>query len=120
MLLLSNPMVAIRDCGHCQEWNYDEDTGLVKIHHGQPVKRIKRIGPPCRGPAGCPKGTPENQRTLTNANANTYRHYRECRAVGVFPDDPIVRQNAVVILEVEEHHERMLRLKDMALLARRG
>ena len=35
------------------------------------------------------------------------RHYLECRAVGVFPDDPIVRRNAVIFRRIYDETERM-------------
>jgi hypothetical protein len=50
----------------------------------------------------CRKGSPEHPRTLSEANQRCYEHYRECRAVGRFPDDPIVRRNAAIIREIED------------------
>ena len=35
-----------------------------------------------------------------------YRHYMECKAVGRFPDDPIVRRNAGIIRRIEDAQER--------------
>lgn len=62
---------------------------------------------PCRDPArGCLKGTPEKPNTLNQANQDCYEHYSQCKAVGQFPDDPIVRRNAAVIVEVKEQIER--------------
>lgn len=62
---------------------------------------------PCRDPnRGCPKGTPENQRTLWPENELCYEHYRECRAVGRFPNDSVVRRNAAIIMEVEDTIEK--------------
>jgi hypothetical protein len=43
---------------------------------------------------------------LSAANLLAYEHYRTCRAVGAFPDDPIVRQNALLIRDVEDSLER--------------
>jgi hypothetical protein len=46
--------------------------------------------------------------TLSDINRDAYRHYRECRATGNFPDDPIVRRNAALIREQEDqasHHD---------------
>ena len=39
-------------------------------------------------------------------SANVYQHYRECRAVGQFPDDPLVRRNAAEIQDVEERYAK--------------
>ncbi len=55
---------------------------------------------------GCPKGTPENPKSLSPKNEQAYQHYRECRAVGVWGDDPIVRQNAAVIRSLEDMRKR--------------
>ena len=58
---------------------------------------------PCRDPRrGCPKGTPEEPRTLTPENEMCYQHYLECRAVRQWPDDSVVRRNAAIIRDVEE------------------
>ena len=76
----------------------------------QPERRLKDCGneflAPCQDPKrGCPKGTPENPRNLLLCNELAYEHYRECRAVGEFPDDPIVRRNAAIIRAVEDEIE---------------
>lgn len=60
-------------------------------------------------PIGCPKGTPENQKGLSDQNLQALRHYQECKAVGSFPDDPIVRRNARIISQMERQHERQER-----------
>ncbi|MGZ4988610.1 MAG: hypothetical protein ACXWBP_11225, partial [Limisphaerales bacterium] len=54
----------------------------------------------------CPKGTPEEPRNLNPDNEACVQHYRECRAVGNFPDDSVVRRNAAAIREVEDSVER--------------
>ena len=74
---------------------------------GKPEPRMKDCGieflAPCRDPSrGCPKGSPENPKTLLPCNEIAYEHYRECRAVGQFPDDPIVRRNAAIIRGIED------------------
>ena len=74
---------------------------------GQPLPRVKGQLPPCRVAGwGCAKGTPENSRSLTEQNVQAVQHYRECRAVGCFPDDDIVRQTAALIRETEEQFRR--------------
>lgn len=35
-----------------------------------------------------------------------YQHYLECRAVGSFPDDPIVRKNAALFRHVADEAEK--------------
>lgn len=100
-LLLLHPEVAMRDCQHCQKWLYDEKTGRVEQRAGKDVLR-PGTPTPCRFPKGCPKGTPEKQLSLTPKNEMAYQHYKECKAVGAFPDDPIVRRNAAMIRAVED------------------
>jgi hypothetical protein len=107
-LILAAPHVAFRDCMRCQQYVYDESTGQPFQHpsrSGRLVPRPPGAPPPCRiAGLGCPKGTPENPIGLNAINREAYRHYRECRATGNFPDDPIVRRNAAIIREQEDQH----------------
>lgn len=106
-LLLSHPRVAARDCADCQKYVYDERTGRRVIHANGPVIRPVGTQPPCRiQNVGCPKGSPEQPRTLTAENRLVFGHFRQCRATGAFPDDPIVRRNAELIQTVELAHFR--------------
>lgn len=102
MLLMKFPQVANRDCNHCQEYQYDEETGKPRQVNGTEELMKRPVGgfPPCRTRRGCPKGTPENQLEITPQNFQAYQHYRECKAVGRFPDDGTVRANAVIIQDV--------------------
>jgi hypothetical protein len=57
---------------------------------------------------------------LSGRNLRAYVHYRECRAVGRFPDDAIVRKNARLIRDAEEmagRHERV-RLAQIAAMGK--
>ena len=111
-LLILHPEVAHRDCSDCEAHVYDEKTGRRMEHAGKPVRRPIGTLPPCRTRAnGCPKGTPEDSRALTDTNWQAYQHYCECRAVGQFPDDPIVRRNAALIREAADSAERELALR---------
>jgi len=89
---------------------YDEITGRPYENpprSGRLVVRPQGTAPPCRiSGVGCPKGTPENARGLNAANQAAWRFDRECRAVGQFPDDPLVRRNAALIRQVEDEIER--------------
>lgn len=79
---------------------------------GKPELRFDACPPRCRLPVDergnslCPKGTPEKSRSLLPIMEQCYRHYRECKAVGSFPDDPVVRRNAAAIRDVEEVAEQ--------------
>jgi hypothetical protein len=97
-LAILHPEVAYRDCEHCQKWKYDEETGEVEMFGKVPMERPNPDLTPCRvKKAGCPKGTPEHQRSLTAQNHQAWLFHRECRAVRQWPDDPVVRANAAVI-----------------------
>ena len=92
------PQVARRNCSDCLVHVYNEDTGRRESHGGRPVRRPDGTVPPCRIPGlGCPRGTPERPLELSPHNRQAFRHYQECIAVGHFPDDAIVRRNALVI-----------------------
>ena len=105
-LVLTAPQVAFRDCTQCQTYVYDEASGRPfqhPPHSGRLVPRPPGALPPCRiAGLGCPKGTPENPTSLSEINREAYRHYRECRATGHFPDDPLVRRNAAIIRAQED------------------
>lgn len=119
-LLLLHPEVATRDCGHCQKWLYSDKTGRPEKRGGIDVERPKGTKPPCRMHIGCPKGTPEDQKSLSPKNRAAWRHYQECRAVGSFPDDPIVRRNAAIIRAVEDTIEGIKQDLTMARLGALG
>lgn len=106
-LLLFHPVIAFRDCQHCLQHVYwelpdDAEYGKPLVRGGNPVKRNKATPPPCRTKSGCKKGTPEKPKSLTPKNLEAYEHYRQCRAVGQFPDDAIVKQNAAAIRQIED------------------
>lgn len=94
------PQLAERDCQHCLKYHYDEKTGKPTMHHGRP--QIRQGPAPCRQPAGCPKGTAENPIVLWPRHYATLAHYDQCKAVGKWPDDPIVLRNAAIIHAIEE------------------
>lgn len=96
-----HPEVAYRSCEDCQQWLYDLETGARIKSSGREVPRQPSNPPPCRTRRGCPKGTPEEPRSLSRKNLQAYWHYQQCAAVGSFPDDPIVRQNAAIIRMAE-------------------
>ncbi len=82
---------------------------------------------PCRlRGIGCAKGTPENQKSLSPKNQRAYQHYLECKAVGQFPDNPLVRKHAGIIRMVEDavdkqHREvTLIHLKAISRLPRLG
>lgn len=78
---------------------------------GEPVPRPPGAPTPCRT---CPKvpprsdPRPESAVELSEEHRETVRYYEECRAVGHFPDDPIVRWAARVLRSAEDHVEKAL------------
>lgn len=118
-LILLHPTVAFRDCGHCQRFLYDETTGEPELKRDRsgPRERDASCPPPCRTREGCPKGTPETSKALTAQNWAAYEHYQECRAVGEFPDDAIVRKNAALIRTVEDRVQQIRQVEMVTVLA---
>lgn len=75
----------------------------MKTSAGLPVLRSPASHVPCRVDIiGCPKGTPERPLSLSAQNAKVYKHYKACRAVSSFPDDPLVQEHAAIIRQIEE------------------
>ena len=111
---MRHPEIERIDCKVCQEFEMNMHTGELALdiaHGGNPVRRIKNMGDkylaPCRQKNGfCHKGTPEKPNTLSVENETCIQHYRECKAVGVFPDDSVVRRNAAMIEDVERQIAR--------------
>lgn len=106
----------MRDCRHCWQYQYHEEgpeQNKPREFHGELLERPPGDMPNCYRQVGCKKGTIENQNVLTEENAKVLRHYRECRAVNKFPDDPIVRHNAAIIDETE----RMLDRNETSMIA---
>jgi len=93
---------------------------------GEPFPRRPGTPTPCRWCPKIPEGAAKvraNAVELNERNAAAYLHYRECRAVGSFPDDWIVRRNARAIREVEDAAERFRQsehLMNLAALLRAG
>jgi len=112
--LLKYPEVAKRNCELCKKFLFDEETGEIKFGRDGKVELRSYYDfqgnatcpPMCQTRKGCPKGIPENQRSLNARNQLCYEFYLECKAVGQFPDEPVVRRNASIIREVEDEFDR--------------
>lgn len=110
MLEILHP--ALPDCEACQKYQYNFEERKFERNEGTKAYR-KRVTPcPCRTPKGCPKGTPENPRTLWKSNRKAYEFYLECEATGNFPDDAYVRWLARVIREVKQEAQSILSQRD--------
>lgn len=115
-MLLEDPRLASRSCAHCLKFIYGDD-GRPTVGRDGELEEREFFGrtngklncpPACQTDHGCRKGTPEKPITLSDMNLQCYQHYKECRAVGQFPDDSKVRENAAIIREVEDEYERKL------------
>lgn len=107
-LRILHPAFADRSCDECEKYLYDEKGYLVtrRGNGNIPLPQVRPAGvpTPC---AVCPKipaGEPTKDRSkaieLTPDNALAFSHYRECKAVGRFPDDPLVSRDAAIIAGV--------------------
>ncbi|MFG0240454.1 MAG: hypothetical protein ACF8CY_05330 [Gimesia chilikensis] len=106
-----------RNCEHCLQYWYDEETGKPELGRDNlPILRHAGCPAPCRTEIGCPKGTPENSKALSPRNRQVIEFHRECEAVGNFPNDPIVRQNAALIALVDRADEVRHRAEISALV----
>lgn len=114
--MVFHPEVSCRSCDDCRALIHDDkvkqgsgawEFGAVKLWRGKPVKRPKGVKTPCDiDRSACPKGHYDKQRTLSPQNVVALLHYRECRASGRFPDDPIVSHNAAIIRAIEDQKDR--------------
>lgn len=64
--------------------------------------------------------TREHAVELSDRNRQAYEHYRECRAVGEWPRDWLVRRNARLIREIEDMAERTAAVRSLASLFNKG
>lgn len=110
-LLLLYPEVARRSCDDCRTWLYNDRGG----EFGERMERKRGSGLYLRRPVNsptpcfeCPKIPPgfpihfTSAVELTDQLRQAYQFYCECKAVGNFPDDPIVRLCASTIRRVED------------------
>jgi hypothetical protein len=103
------------------EWRLKGSRGLPML----PVLRPPESRPPC---CWCPKQpdevppherTPATAEELTPENQRAYLHYLECKAVGQFPDDDLVRRNAMVIAQAVQARDEWVQLQIAAVSAGR-
>ncbi len=117
MLLLS-PEIASRSCSDCQTYLYmDRGRGQFgeRVERGgKPILRPKGTGTPCQW---CPKiapgdvPEPASAQDLSPKNVAAYVHYLECKAVGDFPADALVKRNAGIIRAAEGVAEKVERAR---------
>lgn len=98
-LEIAYPRLANVDCRFCQKYWHDPLSGQTYRRGGEPVHRPADAPLLCQTHQGCPKGTPEDPQTLSLKNRAAFEFHRLCSAVRIWPDDPIVKRNALVIGE---------------------
>ncbi|QDV78087.1 hypothetical protein K2D_16930 [Planctomycetes bacterium K2D] len=104
ILAITHPKVESRDCAHCQSFIYNEATGEPEMWEGKPYRRGK-VPTPCQTDVGCPKGSPDAGIALSDRNRMAWNFNRRCKAVGRWPEDPIVEMNAAIIAAAEADGE---------------
>jgi hypothetical protein len=84
-----------------------------------PIARPAGVPTPCHKCARIPAGElpiRDNAIELSDRNWRAYEHFLECRAVGLWPDDPIVKRNARILREIHDEAERRPLLHLIAIL----
>jgi hypothetical protein len=109
-LKLLYPHLSSATCDYCRKWWFDPIAGQTYSQDGQPLERTEEELL-CQTPAGCPIGSPDKKRTLSEKNQLAFEFDLHCRATGRWPEDPIVKRNAYIIglaarRVSEEHNER--------------
>lgn len=119
--MLLFPEVARRDCADCKQYSYRDGPGNwgepIVDRAGNKIRRPLNVLPPCNRCPKIPKGSPprpESAVVLSERNLAAYWHYKQCKAVGSFPDDPIVQRNAAIIRELEDQ----ARMENESLITR--
>ena len=82
-------------CGHCAACWYDPLTNKTETVGGDIQPRPEGAVRLCDTAAGCPVGSPEKPRTLSEKNARAVAYWRETRRGG--PGDAITRRNGRII-----------------------
>lgn len=122
--------MAARTCDECVEWLYDDRPDQFASEKftrgGKPIRRANGMRPLCRFCPKQPPDVPEADRTprtaveLSEKNWAALRHYRECRATGRFPDDPLVNRNAALIRQAEDVADDVRRVRLALVTGTRG
>lgn len=120
--MLSSPEFGFRSCADCRKYVYNEDGSIARRGENReiPVLRLPMQPTPCEKCPKIPEGLAkihQNAMELSERNRRAFDHYLECRAVGMFPDDEIVRRNAANIRQAHDDHDRFLM---SLLIARTG
>lgn len=108
---------------------FNHETGEKILRNGKPVPRVPGVKLPCEMSVGqpldvrqraCAKVSPDAGIELSDKNWQAYQHYKRCKAVDEFPNDPIVIENAVIISDVLEVQKEIRQNRMLGLVAVRG
>jgi len=79
---------------------------VITRKFGLPLLRPKGVVTPCNKCPKIPKSAPHRTREyaeeMTDKNYQAFKFHRECKAVGNFPDDPLVKRHAEIIEGIVE------------------
>lgn len=116
--MLLHPARAARSCRDCRRYVYNDGPGEDGSQVLRPGPGGLRTLPMVRPPGQptpcwqCPKiptgrpPVPESASEFTPKLWKVWTHYVRCKAVGRFPDDPIVFEHAGLLRDVEDQVER--------------
>lgn len=95
----AHPEISCVTCAQCRVWWFDPLTGQTArdLETRQPLKRPAEATVLCETEIGCVRGHYSAPKGLSDKNRAAVLHYEQCRRAGVFPDDPIVARNRIVI-----------------------
>jgi hypothetical protein len=108
--------LASLSCDDCRKYWYDDEwnqiksnaTGLPILRDGPTLCEANEVNPVKR----CPKGHWKKPTQIFNErNKRAWEHFQECDAVREFPNDPIVRLNAIIIRRAIVTAERRMKKK---------
>ena len=117
-----HPGAARIDCGECQKFVYNLETGERETFRSGPNRDLVPVGRPPGTPTPCnkcPKGSPEKAKTLelSEKNWSAFAHYQESKAVGLTEAerrDPIVRRNFALMDRIAAERDRRDHSQGMA------
>lgn len=103
-LYYQDPAFFSLSCDICEQFMHTN--GVLTLRAGEPVARPKGVVTPCwkcpKIPRTAPRKTREFAEEISDKNYQAFKFHLRCKAVGHFPDDPIVARNAEVIESVIE------------------
>jgi hypothetical protein len=119
-LELFHPEISQRSCEDCRKYVFDDSADrdgrwtfkaapkTFKRTGDKPIERAAGERTPCEKQLGaCPKGHWTKPLMMSRKNRMAWIAYKRWKAVGNFPDDPIVARNAAIIADLEEQRRRV-------------